>query len=290
MIKRVLIPLDPSPYADAALAFACELARKHDAAIGGLVILDTCGIEKSIGPIPAGGLYYADLHIAREEKQSHDRIRALLEKFEAHCESAKVRHFQSERQGTPAENIVQESVFYDCVTIGLRTFFEYETDAGADLLYGTSDDHPGDSLDRVTQHSVVPTFAIPLGWKPLDRPFKVLLAFNGSVASVRSLHQFANLFTPATAEVTVLTACPDSIKGRFLLDQVEAYLNAHGFEKIRKEWTGMDIRRAMSNGFAERSDLIVVGAHSKTLIVDFMLGSVCKDLIARAEKPLLIAH
>lgn len=290
MIKRILTPLDPSPYADAALEFACELAKRHNAAIGGLVILDTQGIERSVGPIPAGGLFYADLQIAHKEKHALERIRSLLAKFRNHCQNAGVLHFESQHQGSPAENIVQQSVFYDCVTIGLRTFFRYATDPGADQLYGTSDDNPGDSLDRITERSVVPTFAIPMGWKLPDRPMKVLVAFNGSVASVRSLHHFVNLFTPASTQVSILTASSETEKGRFLLDQAEIYLRAHGFESVEKQFTAMDIRQAVASDLTGSADLVVVGAHSKTLLLDFMVGSVCKDLIARADKPLLIAH
>lgn len=290
MIKRILTPLDPSPYGDAALEFACELAKQHNAAIGGLVILDTAGIKQSVGPIPAGGLHYADLQVTRKEKHATDRIRTLLDRFKSQCQKAAVLHFESECQGSPAENIVQESVFYDCVTIGLKTFFRYSADPGADQVYGTSDDHPGDSLDRITQHSVVPTFAIPMGWKPLGRSMKVLLAFDGSVASVRSLHHFVNLFPPAAAQVTLLTACQDSEKGHFLLNHAEIYLKAHGFENIQKQFTVMNIRDAMASDFIAQTDLVVLGAHSKAILVDFMVGSVCKDLIARADKPLLIAQ
>ena len=290
MIKRILCPQDLSPYSAAALEFACALAGKHNASIGGLVILDHEEIERSIGPIPAGGLHYADLQIAALEKQTETRIRGLLDQFRANCERAGVRHFASERQGTPAANIVQESVFYDCVTVGLRTFFEYSASAGEDELFGTADDHPGKSLDEIIEHSVVPTFAIPLGWKPVERRLRVLIIFNGSVASVRSLHEFTNFFTPESAEVTVMTACPDATQGRFLLDQVEAYLKCHGFEDTRKEWTRANVRDAMTDGFSEQADLIVLGAHSKTLLLDFMVGSICKDLIPRATKPLLIAH
>ena len=87
-----------------------------------------------------------------------------------------------------------------------------------------------------------------------------------------------------------MTACPDATQGRFLLDQVEAYLKCHGFEDTRKEWTRANVRDAMTDGFSEQADLIVLGAHSKTLLLDFMVGSICKDLITRATKPLLIAH
>ena len=52
MIKRILLPLDSSPYTDTAMEIGCDLAERHGAELTGLVILDIPGIEKSIGPVP----------------------------------------------------------------------------------------------------------------------------------------------------------------------------------------------------------------------------------------------
>ena len=59
MIKRILLPLDASPFTAAATEAACVLARDQGARITGLVVLDVPGIEKSIGPVPLGAGHYA---------------------------------------------------------------------------------------------------------------------------------------------------------------------------------------------------------------------------------------
>ena len=68
MIKRILVPLDPSPYTKSSIEFAIAMAQRHGSEITGLVILDLPGIEKSIGAIPLGGSYYAD-HLEKRKKQ-----------------------------------------------------------------------------------------------------------------------------------------------------------------------------------------------------------------------------
>ncbi len=60
MIRRILIPLDPSPYSESALQLACIIAKEYDAEVTGLVILDIPGIEDSIGPVPIGGIHLAE--------------------------------------------------------------------------------------------------------------------------------------------------------------------------------------------------------------------------------------
>ena len=46
MIKRILIPLDPSEYAQAAIQVGAQIARRTDAELTGLVILDIESIEE----------------------------------------------------------------------------------------------------------------------------------------------------------------------------------------------------------------------------------------------------
>jgi len=46
----------------------------------------------------------------------------------------------------------------------------------------------------------------------------------------------------------------------------------------------------MNEEFCAPYDLIVMGAHGKSGVVDFFTGSLCKDLLKRATKPLLIAN
>lgn len=61
MIKRILIPLDSSPYTDTAIEMGCDLAKRHDAELTGLVVLDIPGIKETISTVPIGGLYYVDV-------------------------------------------------------------------------------------------------------------------------------------------------------------------------------------------------------------------------------------
>ena len=46
----------------------------------------------------------------------------------------------------------------------------------------------------------------------------------------------------------------------------------------------------MSADYCEPFDLVVLGAHGKSGVVEFFTGSLCKDLIERGNKPLLIAN
>ena len=131
--------------------FACWLAKQHDASLEGLVVLDMQGIQRSVGAVPLGAMRFAKTSIAAKEKECHQLIEELLGKFTARCEAVGVRHTEFEMQGAPAEAILTESNYFDCVVIGLRTFFTYSSGAGEDEVYGTADDEPGDSLEEIME-------------------------------------------------------------------------------------------------------------------------------------------
>ena len=202
MINRILVCLDKSTYADSAIDYACWLAKQHDATLEGLVVLDAKGIQRSEAMVPLGQIHRAKTRIAAKEKEYHQLIEELLEKFTKSCDAAGVRHTEFEMQGTPAEAILTESNYFDCVVIGLRTFFTYSSGAGEDEVYGTADDEPGDSLEEIMDQSLAPGFAVPLNWQP-DDEFDALIALNGSTHSMRALRQFARLYGPSTVRVTL---------------------------------------------------------------------------------------
>lgn len=289
MINRILVCLDKSTYTDSAIDYACWLAKHHDASLEGLVVLDVSGIERSVGAVPLGGLKYAKTCIAAKEAEYHELMEGLLKKFSERCDAAGVRHTEFEMQGTPADAILQESNYFDCVVIGLRTFFAYGSGAGPDEVYGTDDDQPGDSLETIMDQSLAPVFAVPLGWKP-DDEFDALIALNGSLHSMRALRQFARLYGRNKVRITLLE-CSDGGNGSTeMLTKSAGFLRAHGFDHVEIKTDSGDIRGVMSPEFCQPFDLVALGAHGSSGVVEFFTGSLCKDLIERGDKPLLIAN
>lgn len=280
MIKRILIPLDPSPYAETALEFGCNVAKRHGAELTGLVVLDIPGIQKAIGSLPFGGLHYVEPLEKSIEKEARTHIQSLLSRFNEKCQKEGVAHRQAERQGSPSERIIRESIFYDFVMIGLRTYFDFK-----------ASDRPGDSLEKILDHSITPIYGVPEKFSiPSAEKIKILIAFNGSLPSARALQRLAQLAICDTAEVTLLMSDPKREAAEYYLDQAEAYLNAHSIRDVKKEWTSKNIIQAMEEQYLDWATIVVVGAHSKKGLYDFMLGSLTKYLIKEAKKPVIIGQ
>jgi nucleotide-binding universal stress UspA family protein len=281
MIKRILLPLDASPFTAAATEAACVLARNQDAQITGLVVLDIPGIKKSIGPVPLGGGHYAKRLEGSRLEEAEKVVDELLATFRAKCEAEGVPWQEAETQGTPHEQISDESVYYDALVMGLRTFYRFDPEG-----------KPGDTLDNVLEHSVTPVMGVPESYVTPEPGARVksLLLFDGSLPAARSLQRFAQMARPELTDATLVMAGPDEELANYQLERAAHYLAAHGFDEVRSEWTEDDIVEAVDERYLDAADLVVVGAHSKVAVIDFLIGSLARHLIEVARKPILIGQ
>ncbi len=282
MIKSVLIPLDPSPYTDVAIEVGCRMAKYHGAQLTGLVVLDIPGIEKQIGPVPIGGSYYADKLEEKHTKHAQERIDQLLQKFRTKCEQAGVKHVESQNQGSPSERILHESLFYDMVITGLRTYFHFETT-----------DKPGRSLHELLDESITPIYGVPKDLIIPDlesRRIKVLIPFNGSLPAAKALQRFAQFMIPTLTQPRLVISNDDEGVASSMLSHAKSYLELHGFTDIITDWTTDNIINSCKDSMLDWADVVVVGAHSKRGLFDFMVGSLTKHLIKWNKKPILIGQ
>jgi nucleotide-binding universal stress UspA family protein len=282
MIKSILVPLDPSKYTDTAIEVACKMAKYHGAQLTGLVILDIPGIEKQVGPVPMGASYYADKLEQKHTKRAQERIDQLLHKFRSRCEEAGVKHKESQNQGSPSERILHESMFYDMVITGLRTHFNFETA-----------DKPGDSLNDLLDESITPIYGVPEHMEMPDIPsekIKVLIPFNGSLPAARALQRFAQSMIPEMSQVRLIISEEDEEIAASLLSNAKEYLELHGFTDITTDWTTDDIIDTCKDSLLDWAHVIVVGAHSKRGLFNFMVGSLTEHVIKWNKIPVLIGQ
>lgn len=279
-IKRILVPLDPSMYADAATQTACRIATKHDAEIGGVVVLDSREITASL--VPTIGPYYPMMIEAVQKKKQHAGhiLEDCMTRFAGTCEKEGVKHFETKWEGLPAEKLLESSIFYDLVVIGLETFFHFET-------RGEKDDD-GRSLSSLLSQTITPILAVPA--KGLEKFERVFIAFDGSLSSARALQDFSRFAQPFNFEITVFVGGKPKQEADFLLSDAKEFLGAHGLLKVTLKQESEPIESSLAPDYLDSFDLIVAGIHSKRIIKDFFVGSFTKGLIERGTKPLFLSH
>jgi nucleotide-binding universal stress UspA family protein len=279
MMKRILVPLDPSSYAQAALDFAIALAARHGGEVTGFMVLDTPDIERAVGPVSPGALEYARKAERRREAKAHRQIQELLSRFSARCDAAGVANRKVEASGSPAEMIIRESVFYDLVLLGMRTHFHFATQ-----------DEPCTTLNDIAGRVMPPIIVVPAKHPGPETIMRVLVAFGGSRTGAKSVRQFAGLHLFTDAATTILSSNQSMEKAQRYTGAVRQFLEAHGYSHVEEDWTPEPVGETIRSKYQGNVDLIVLGAHAKSGILSFLYGQVTKSLITDGSTPLFIAN
>ena len=276
-IKKILVPLDSSPFTAGATETACRIAGKHDAGVAGVAVLDSPEIRSSV--VPAIGPYYPMMIDAVQAKIRHaDHVlKDAIERFATTCDEMGVRHLETEYEGIPAQKLLESSIFYDLIVVGLETAFHFETRGGQ-----------GDTLDKLLNRTATPVLAVPAKGMPALE--KVIIAFDGSFGSSRALRDFMIMAKPFDPQLVVVAADLDSKQSDFLLTNASTLLESHGFSDVRTLASDKPVEKAFAEDVDDDADLIVAGIHSKHRFKDIFTGSFTARLIKEGRTSLFLSH
>ncbi len=281
MVRRIMVPLDPSPYAAAALEFACHIAKSNNAELTGMTILDVPGIKKHVGPSPIGGMYYAEQLLEKYKREAGEHIDELVKNFSERCEKDGINYRLSGYQGSPSQRISEVSIYFDLIVAGLKTYYRFRSEGSK-----------GNSIDNILDHSITSMIAVPKDFQPpeTDKRMKVLVAFDGSKPAGRALHRFAAMGANDQYDIEILMAHSDKEVAEYHLERAARYLTVHSFKSIKTQWTSMSAINAVEELYIDQVQAVVLGVHSKKSILDFRLGSLSRHLIQRADKLLYLVQ
>ena len=178
MIRRALVAMDGSAHGAAAATLAIEWARRFDAELIGLGILDKPSIT-SPEPVSFGGTAYKRQRDEIRLADAHRQVLQLLTAFHERCNTARVQCSVVEDIGAPHEQIVSEAFGCDVVVLGRETHFQFETQ-----------DQPDATLSKVLRESPRPVVVVP---REPAAGNGVLVAYGSGREVARTLQTFALL-------------------------------------------------------------------------------------------------
>ena len=279
MIKRILVALDPDSDTPVATRYAIQIAKKSDASVTGLAVVDMGSIEASSRGGGIGSMYYAEKLKEEMTTESRDKARELLATFERELEGSGLSHIESVEEGVPVQRIVEDMKYHDLLVVGSDPHFFYS--------------HPKEktnTLAGVIHNTVGPSLIVPDVYREVKR---VLFATDGGTAAARALRRFINL-TPFGTDIhlEVLHVHDDDSKDAELyLTLFKAYLEAHGFKPqltgISEDDPGEEILRQADNSGV---DLIIFGSKTHSGLRGTRFGSTTEYLIKNADVPLFMDH
>ena len=273
--SNILLGLDGSPYAQAAVECACQIALGHNATITGVAIIDRPGIQSSSGPVPIGGAHY---DVQLEDKllqETQEKAKVILDNFARICNDRGINAVLHADTGSPVSELIEESKFHDFIVIGKRTSFEYN----ANETYGT--------LERVLKNGLIPVLAVPDAVRDIK---KVLVAYDNSIPASKVVHMFLLLGIWNACDITLLTVNDSAEAAQELLGNLGGFFESYGIKPSLATRSGPP-DTAVKSYIAENDiDMLVMGAYGRKSVREFFVGSVTQHLIQETEIPLFLYH
>ncbi len=277
-MKRIVVGLDGSRFSETATRASCQLAASCKGTVVGIGIIDMPGIEWGERGAPPGASYFAEKAEEHKIQDALRRITQFLQKFEEKCREYGVKYELHSDEGVPFEAIVESGKIADLITIGLRTFYHFETSS-----------KPGDTLKRVLQHSVCPVLAVP---EKMERVENVLVAYDGSTESAKALRAFVNLFQPLLGQLHVTLLTISEKRGKTETVQKEAldYLKCWDIQADAEVMGGKVYQAVIERAKAMNHPLAVMGAFGRNPISDLFFGSTARRVVEDSTIPVLVYH
>jgi len=271
IMKKVILAIEANHFPEAALNFVKELHQQEPILLAGAFLPQAQLAEFYSYPYGVAGPYLPVLEDTNPNSLAKD-----IQQFEEFCKSNNMRYSIHED-------------FYDSVTGSLKKEGIY-----ADLAILSSSQFYSDSensntyLDKVLRESACPVVVLP---ENAGLPDNLIFAFDGSEDSLYAIKQFVYLFpflAGLPVEITYVhedakQECPD--------------------EKLIKEWAGqhftnvklskleINAKKYFGTWISERKNtLLVCGSFARSGFSNILNRSFVKDVIARREIPVFIAH
>lgn len=273
--SKILLGLDGSPHAEAAIEYACQIALNHNATITGVAIIDQPGIQSSSGPVPIGGAHY-DVKLEDQLlEETQAEAKAILDSFARICDEKKINAILHTDIGSPVSELIEESKFHDFIVIGKRTSFEYD----ANETYGT--------LERVLKNGLIPVLAVSDSVREIKN---ILVAYDNSIPASKAVHMFLLLGIWGACDITLLTVNNDAAAAQELLGNLGGFFESYGIRPTLVTRSGHPDTVVKSYIAENDIDMLVMGAYGRKSVREFFVGSVTYHLIHETEIPLFLYH
>lgn len=279
MIKNILIALDGSEHARAALHYALWIAQRFQAALWGLHVLDIIAIEGPFFQDISGALGfepYFDMS-GKVREALHERGYLLLEEFSAVCRERGIPCETGLYTGIVANEICERARTADLVVIGHRGVNERFSTG---LLGGTA--------ESVTRKSPRPVFVSPMQFQEVRHP---LLAYDGSPRASAAMHGAAEVCATLNLPLTVVAvATREGESEGKVLDEARRYLSSYDVQPTCLSLVGHPYQRIIDCIKEREHDLLFIGAYGHSRIIEMVLGSTTEYVLRNAPCPVFLAR
>jgi len=280
MVKNILIPTDGSDFGKTAIAYGIFIARKLDAQLTGLHVVDIrlmqgpvfTDISGSIGLPP-----YQEL-LPAIESGLDAKAEEILKEFRDQCEAAGLHPETKKVVGVIDETIIEEGrTCCDWVLLAQRGE-HFHLDGGAIL---------GSTAQSVVRLSGKPVLVTPGHFREIAT---MALAYDGSTPADHALKLAAELSQQAAWPLSVVIITDDQALAAQRSKKANGVLAPYPIASsviIRAGKEDKELLRFIREGSA---DLLVMGAYGHNRLRELLLGSTTSSIIRKSTIPVLLTR
>lgn len=280
MIKSLLIGLDGSKESYSALDLGLRWAKRFNAVVVGLGIIDQPGIATS-GESLLGGAgvdYWRTPSPAKLLDKARHAVAAILEDFVQRCSVAGVECKTLEDVGSPYIRILIEAQRYDLVMLGQQTHFGNDSPFESD-----------ETLCKVLQDSPRPVVAVPAAFGGGE---SVVVAYDGSLQAARAVYAFEASGLGDSRTVHVVSVAKDRKDSVRHANSAIEFLHLHDIDATSHplESSASTAEVILSQVHDLDAGLLVMGAYGQPVLQEFFLGSVTRTVLNKSPVPVFCQH
>lgn len=276
MFSRLLVGLDGSPGADAALTAAIDLGRRFRSTILLAAIADLRELEATLAPVAAGPWTdaqppFPELPGLSAAQAAH--ASALCEAAAARVSAAGLSLEILHASGLVDEELLRLAEQAEAVVVGRRGEMHAEPHT------------IGAVTARIVKKSPRPV--VVAGESPSEFR-KPLVAFDGGTTSTNALALAARYAEAAQVSLDVVHVGSDAADAEGLLARAGAFLSGERVAFSTHRLMGKLVGAVQEHIEATGADLLVVGAHGGRRRRSWSVGSQAESLIKATSVPVIV--
>jgi nucleotide-binding universal stress UspA family protein len=284
MIEQVVVGIDGSAHSLTAFQYAVELARRAKAEVKLVFVVDSRKTDLPIVYTASHFDYgFERVYVPPEPglKDFYERVRRDIRAFADRCvtacrtdaETQGVRLSHVVRDGLPSAVLAEEARSGDLLVVGQR---------GENARFARA--IVGSTTEDVVRSSPRPVLVTPLAFRS---PSRLLFPYDGSPSAETALRFYVSMLHGIAGELVILSVT-EQIEDNFPFDAEFSYLGTHGIAYRFVVETGRPIEVIPQVAAREGADLILVGAHGRRKLREYLLGSTASHLIRRSDVAVLV--
>lgn len=277
MLKKILVGVSGTPSLQSKIDTAIDLAKRKQAEVSILSIIDTDELGK-VGPVPIGAQSYAINMKKNRMEKSRAKAEGAIDTFVAACWDADVPYDVIRSEGDPMDVLGKVWRYHDLCLLNVQGWFDY----------GVLPE-PDAALLKLISSGVRPLISV--AGKP-HKIRRIMIAYNGSMESAKSMKHFAqfNLWPDAKVHVICIGAPKTGEDANDLLERAKEYLAAHAIQAETRHVTGKYDSAIHDVSSELGADLTVMGSSYRRVLMFERFGVHARKMIEDAKGALFMSH